>query len=188
MSDVEAIASTHDPADTIGRPSDSNIGDRSARTFGVIASLTRLVVGVFFLMAAGAKVVLSDGHGAGVTYGLSTFAAVIASHHIIPSGASYATAVASVALEVALGLWLLSHRHSRWAAIFTIAFMGVFCLYLIAAYLRVGDAPCGCLGKLMSSKLTDAILRNAALSAMLLPSLVTFRRGGSLRSELTPSA
>lgn len=138
----------------------------------ILATLCRIVVGAFFLLAAGAKLALGDDHGVGVTYGLRTFAAVIAGHTIIPVAASYAAAAGVVAIEVLLGLWLLSHARVKAAVLATIALTLAFSIYLIAAYLRVGDAPCGCMGKLTSGKLSEALVRNVGMVAILLPSLL----------------
>lgn len=146
---------------------------------GVLASLLRLVVGAGFLLAAGAKLSLAEGHGAGVTYGLTTFAATIAGHKVVPEGFQFAAAVAAVAAEVLMGLWLLSHRRERLASALAIVMLAGFCAYLVVAYVKVGDAPCGCMGKLTSGKVTDAIVRNAGLVAVLLPSVLLKSPGGA---------
>lgn len=155
---------------------------------GVLASLLRLLVGMFFLLAAGAKLSLAEGHGVGVTYGLTTFAATIAGHKVVPEGFQYAAAVAAVAVEIVMGLWLLSHRRERLASIVAIVLLAGFCAYLVAAYVKVGDAPCGCMGKLTSGKVTDAIVRNAGLVAVLLPSALLKSSGRASEPRMARAA
>lgn len=145
-------------------------------------SLLRVLVGMFFLLAAGAKLSLAEGHGAGVTYGIATFAALIAGHQIVPERFAYAAAISAVVVEIAVGVWLLSHRRERLASMVAIVLLAGFCVYLVAAYIKVGDAPCGCMGKLTSGKLTDALVRNSGLIAVLLPSVLL---GGVARPPAT---
>lgn len=137
-----------------------------------IAAALRIVVGGFLLLAAGSKFTLSGPGEGGVHYGVATFAAVIKDHKVVPEALAYSSAVSAIAVEALVGIWLLSHVRARHAAIATIALLLAFSVYLLVAYARVGNASCGCLGKLNGAKLTDALLRNGAMIASLIPSMV----------------
>lgn len=148
-----------------------------SRRFASVAGLLRVGVGAFLLLGVGAKVFLGDGLGA--TYGVTTFAAVIAGHNVIPTEASYVAAVVAIALELSLGVWLLAQWQERAATGASLAAIAALSLYVGVAYARVGDAPCGCLGRLTASTLTGALLRNAGLVGLLLPTLCVSRRQDS---------
>lgn len=137
-----------------------------------IAAALRIVVGGFLLLAAGAKVSLSGPSESGAQYGMATFAAVIKDHKVVPEAWAYSAAVGSVIVEACVGVWLLSHARARQAAIVTAALLVAFGVYLLVAYARVGNASCGCLGKLNGAKLTDALVRNGVMIAGLIPSMI----------------
>ncbi len=137
-----------------------------------IAAGLRIVVGGFLLLAAGAKVSLAGPGENGAHYGVATFAAVIKNHKIVPEAWAYSVAVGSIVVEACVGVWLLSHVRARQAAIVTMALLAAFCVYLLVAYARVGNASCGCLGKLNGAKLTDALLRNGVMIASVIPSML----------------
>lgn len=138
-----------------------------------IAALLRVLVGSFFLLAAGAKFLASDGTGA--AYGLTTFAAAIAQHRVLPPALAPGAALLALLIEGALGAWLLLHARERLAAVATLATLIAFSVYLSLAHARVGNAPCGCLGKLSASTLAGALVRNAGLAALLIPTLLAPR-------------
>jgi len=137
-----------------------------------IAAALRIVVGGFLLLAAGAKFTLSGPGENGAHYGVATFAAVIKDHKIVPEAWAYAAAVGSIVVEACVGVWLLSHVRARQAAIVTTALLAAFGVYLLVAYARVGNASCGCMGKLNGAKLSDALVRNGAMIATLIPSMI----------------
>lgn len=137
-----------------------------------VAAALRIVVAGFLLLAAGAKVTLHGPGESGAHYGVATFAAVIKDHKVVPEAWAYFAATSAIAAEACVGVWLLSHVRARHAAIATVALLLAFSVYLLVAYASVGNAACGCLGKLNGAKLTDALLRNGAMIASLIPSMV----------------
>lgn len=156
---------------------------------GWIAAALRIVVGGFLLLAAGSKLTLASEHGA--HYGVATFAAVIKDHKVVPEAWAYTAAVGAIVVEVFVGVWLLSHVRPRHAALATAAILLAFSVYLLVAYARVGNAACGCMGKLNGAKLTDALVRNGAMIASLIPSMVgpwsRWRRESS-RPDTSPAS
>lgn len=137
-----------------------------------IAAALRIVVGGFLLIAVGAKFTLAGPGEGGAHYGIATFAIVIKDHKVVPEAWAYSVALSSIVVEACVGVWLLSHVRARQAAIVTTALLVAFSVYLLVAYARVGNASCGCMGKLNGAKLTDALVRNGAMIATLIPSMI----------------
>ncbi len=88
-------------------------------------------------------------------------------------------AIGVVAAEVLVGLWLLSHVRARRACVAAVALLLAFCAYLLLAYRHVGNANCGCLGRISPTSLQSALVRNTLLALALVPSIV---RAGCARA------
>lgn len=145
------------------------------------AAALRTGVGAYLLFAAGAKLLVIDAGGAGPAYGLSLFASVLERQRVVPASSAPRVALAIIVIELVVGAWLLAHVRARHAAAAAISLLIVFAGYLLLAYRQVGNADCGCLGKISSASLGAALLRNAVLGLALVP---TFPRIGQSADEL----
>ena len=67
---------------------------------------------------------------------------------VVPPSMATGVAIGVVAAEVLVGLWLLSHVRARRACVAAVALLLAFCAYLLLAYRHVGNANCGCLGRI----------------------------------------
>ncbi len=153
----------------------------SVRWRAACAAALRTGVGAYLLFAAGAKVLVIDAGGAGPAYGVSLFASVLERQQVVPASSAPGVALGVILLELAVGAWLLTHVRARHAAAAAITLLVVFAGYLLLAYRQVGNADCGCLGKISSASLGSALLRNAVLGLALVP---TFPRDEQSVGEL----
>lgn len=146
------------------------------RILPTLASLARVAVGVVLLVAAGAKLSDVDAEGGTFSHGVPLFASTIAAHHVLPNTLAMPAAWVVLILETVIGLWLLSHRQVRSAALAAVLLMLIFSTYLVLARIKSGNATCGCFGRVTRHDLMFSLARNGILVAMILPSLVVPQR------------
>lgn len=135
------------------------------------AGLLRTAVGAFFILVAIAKLTSAADAKSLQLHGLNAFARAIADQGVIDPAWSRAAAVGAVLAEAGVGMLLLSHVRPRAGAAIGIALLVVFSGYLLLAYARNPRMPCGCMGRLTTSTIREALVRNAALILALLGSL-----------------
>ena len=125
--------------------------------------------------------------GASIAFGLMWLAAAalkIASPlepyelvtHVVPSGTvSVAVLAAAVALEVALGVAMVTRAAQGFAL--TLAGLTLASLVLWAVRLSASElVPCGCFGDFLGTTLDGALIRNGVLCAVLVALIVWSRR------------
>jgi len=98
-------------------------------------AILRAALGALFLYAAATK--LPD---------MGAFAESVANYRLVPSALVPAAAVATIGLELALGLLLVTGRLPRATALVATTLLGVFTVGLAQALVRGIDLRCGCFG------------------------------------------
>jgi len=132
----------------------------------------RMFLGLFFLIAAVLKLTQTTTTQNGFEVGVHAFASVIERGGVVPPRLALYTAITVLAVEVVIGLGLLSHRAvKKWASV-TIIFLFLMTVYLLFLQIRGKTQACGCLGQ-WDTSIPVSILRNALLSLACLPSLVS---------------
>jgi hypothetical protein len=147
------------------------------RRLPIFAALARVALGLVLLAAAGAKLADLDMANGQLTRGIRLFAATITAQHVLPPALALPAAWGVVLAETAIGLWLLSHRRERAAALAASVLLCLFSLYLILARLQSGNASCGCFGRVTGGDLSFALVRNVLLVLLVAPSLWCGRTG-----------
>jgi hypothetical protein len=137
---------------TSGRPR----ADR--RRAGVVAAL-RVGFAALLLVSGVAKLVDFPG-----------FASVVGTYEVLPGVLLAPAALALTAVELAIGVWLLSGRRLAGAALVTVALHLLYLAWLAAALARGLDLPnCGCFGVFWARPLTPwMLLEDGALLALAL--------------------
>lgn len=148
---------------------------RWAQRLPIFAALARVALGLVFLAAAGAKLADLDMANGQLTRGIHLFAATITAQHVLPPVLALPSAWGVVVAETAIGLWLLSHRRERAAALAAGLLLCLFSVYLILARLQSENATCGCFGRISGGDLSFALARNALLVLLAAPSLLSRR-------------
>lgn len=135
----------------------------------------RMAVGGLLLLAAGLKV-SSPPRGIDDPGGVWSFAAAIEAQGLMPAAWAGAAAWTVIGLEIAVGVWLLSHRGVRAASAAALALLAVFAAYLglVKAFGR--SHACGCFGSVGDGDIGTALVRTALMATALSPSVLT-RRG-----------
>lgn len=99
------------------------------------------------------------------------FELYIFSFEIFPMGVSFVLARVVIAFELFLGVWMISNLHARLSAaagIFTLAGFSAFLIWLM---LRGDQGSCHCFGELVDFTPGQSLIKNMAMTALLLPCL-----------------
>mgnify|MGYP000378820650 CR=1 FL=1 len=136
------------------------------------AGAARITLGTVFLYAALAKLTQFEVLPIGPASGPRVFAYVIQRNGLIPADWSMPVAIAVIAAEMLLGLWLLSHRRGVSAGLCAVGLLAVFSMYLVVAIMHQGTAPCNCFGTLHPVGVQWAIGRNLGLMVVALVVMV----------------
>ncbi len=122
----------------------------------------RTFLGSVLLIAAVKKLTVIDTTLHGLDVGVEVFADIIARGGLVPSSLAFETAVAVIAVEIALGFALYSHIKPRLWATITLAVLLVMTIYLFMLQLNGKSANCGCFGQ-WDGSIPLSIFRNFAL-------------------------
>lgn len=139
-------------------------------------AILRMLLGVFFLIAAALKVTQTTTTQHGFQVGVHAFASVIERGGVIPDNLALLTAIIVLAVELIIGLGMLSHRAVKMWASITIVFLFMLTAYLLFLQIRGKTQACGCLGQ-WDTSIPISILRNALLSLACVPSLLAMPSG-----------
>lgn len=125
----------------------------------------RICLGALFIAAAIAKTAI-----------LPSVALEIHEYQIVPFGLLMPAAFALVIVEFILGVWLMTNKKPRWAAIASIALLSIFVLAKISAVMRGIDIRCEvCFGTFLSMPLGYNLALNGMMIALLVYSYKTIR-------------
>jgi hypothetical protein len=103
--------------------------------------------------------------------GTEVFAEQLRIQGVVPAAATPAAAKIIVGVEIVVSAFLLSHMRPARAAWAGIGLMLLFSFYLVVVYIKHGDMTCGCFGALSRDDLAHALIRNAILAGILVPSV-----------------
>lgn len=121
--------------------------------------LARIVIACVFLFAAFSK--LLAGKAAGIPDTLyGQWSQTPPAHYT------------AIACETAIGLWLLTHRWTRGAAIVVILLLSVFSGLIVADLQRDRPLPCGCMGDKFVAAHDPSVIRNSLIWSLIRNSLL----------------
>jgi uncharacterized membrane protein YphA (DoxX/SURF4 family) len=116
--------------------------------------------------------------------GLDRFIAIIGSHGLVPKAWASTVAIGVLAVEIVVGVLLLLPKPPKAAGWAGVGLLTSFSIYLALVYRHQGNVDCGCLGRVTSGDLGNAIWRNLALT--LAAGFWVFLPAKTRSSRLTP--
>jgi uncharacterized membrane protein YphA (DoxX/SURF4 family) len=125
-----------------------------------VGFILRYLCGTVLLYAAVSKLFDSV---AGET-GLDRFSGLIASHGLIANDWAPTVAIGVLVVEIIVGVALLLPKPPKGAGWAGVGLLTAFSIYLALVYRHQGNVDCGCLGRVTSGDLGNAIWRNLALT------------------------
>lgn len=100
-----------------------------------------------------------------------TFELYIFSFEIFPMGLSFVLARVVIAFELFLGVWMISNLHARLSSAVGIFTLAGFSAFLVWLMLRGDEGSCHCFGELIDFTPEQSLVKNMAMTALLLPGL-----------------
>ena len=133
-----------------------------------LVTVCRLVLGLVFLYAGAPKVWLPQ-----------AFLVSVRSYMILPDDLVPAFTVVLPTIELVAGLLLVLDRWVRPAAVVVGGMLCVFVVAIVSAMARGLDIECGCFSHGETAVGIELLVRDAIMLAMLIPVILTPRRGGA---------
>lgn len=129
------------------------------RFVNLLLTILRVGLGVFFLATALMKV-----------SGINETADFLTRSRILPAFVSFPLACVGLAMELVVGICLLTRRSYRGATVWGVVMCGTFLLLYLQAWVRGLELSCNCLGSMheITDYPLDTGMRLLLLGAMLL--------------------
>lgn len=127
------------------------------RTLRIAALVVRMLLGIFFIVSAVAKLIDID-----------RFEVYIFSYNILSLNTSFLVARMVIICEMLVGIGLVSNLFKRWVDTCAMLMLVGFTLFLGYACLIGREDSCQCMGALVDIDPTRSILKNALLILLLL--------------------
>lgn len=123
----------------------------------ILVSLALLHLALLFATAGISKALAPDG-----------FAQLIRSHGVIPPSASKAVALATIGIEIGLGIWLIGGVQYRLATSVALVMLTAFFVYHLALKRTApSDTDCGCMGTAGYKSSTAGLVMNIVVAGSL---------------------
>ncbi len=132
----------------------------ASRPLRIAALAARMLLGLFFLVSAGAKV-----------FDLDRFEIYLFSYNILSLNLSFLAARIIIVLELLVGIGLVSNLCVRFVNCCTILMLTAFTLFLAYAALIGRTDSCQCMGSLVEINPAKSILKNVLLLVVFLFSM-----------------
>ena len=127
------------------------------RTLRIAALVVRMLLGIFFIVSAVAKLIDID-----------RFEVYIFSYNILSLNTSFLVARVVIVCEMLVGIGLVANLFKRWVDTCAMLMLVGFTLFLGYACLIGREDSCQCMGALVDIDPTRSILKNALLILLLL--------------------
>lgn len=127
------------------------------RTLRIAALVVRMLLGIFFIVSAVAKLIDID-----------RFEVYIFSYNILSLNTSFLVARVVIVCELLVGIGLVANLFKRWVDTCAMLMLVGFTLFLGYACLIGREDSCQCMGALVDIDPTRSILKNALLILLLL--------------------